>query len=93
MSFFTKMNEKLDAGWKMTDINCSKCKFSILIEPKTQHLYCPKCDLEIKEKVEIKVEKNEDSDEDEQTDKEMKEFFSKPSKSDLLSKKLSEKLL
>lgn len=49
MSFFSKMNAKLDEGYKMTNINCETCKFSLLINPPTKFLYCPKCDYETKE--------------------------------------------
>ena len=51
MNAFTKMNSKLDEGWKMTNINCNKCKFSLLLNPKDNHMYCSKCDFETKEAV------------------------------------------
>ncbi len=43
ISPFQKMSQKLDAGWKMTDANCEKCKFTILMDPSTSKGHCLKC--------------------------------------------------
>ena len=53
MSFFKNMNTKLDLGWKLTNVNCDKCKQSLLIEPSTKFLYCPKCNFQTSEAVKI----------------------------------------
>ena len=37
------MSQKLDAGWKMTDASCDKCRFTILMEPSTLKGHCMKC--------------------------------------------------
>ena len=43
MNPFQKMSQKLDAGWKMTDMTCEKCRFTILMEPSTLKGHCVKC--------------------------------------------------
>jgi uncharacterized Zn finger protein (UPF0148 family) len=55
-TFYTRMNDKLDNGWKMTTLPCDACKTNWLIEPKTKYLYCAKCDVKTKEPAEIVME-------------------------------------
>ena len=43
MNQFSRMNKKLDEGWKLTTLNCD-CKTSFLIKVETKELYCPRCD-------------------------------------------------
>ena len=46
MQALTRINAKLDVGWKMTNASCPKCQGTSLAEPKEplEKLYCPKCD-------------------------------------------------
>ena len=46
MQVLTKINAKLDIGWKMTNASCPVCNGTSLAEPKEplEQLYCPKCD-------------------------------------------------
>jgi uncharacterized Zn finger protein (UPF0148 family) len=53
------MNLKIDSGWKLTDLSCKNCKFSLLVNLETKRLYCSKCDLISNETIEIKYEGKE----------------------------------
>lgn len=46
MQLLAKMNEKLDLGWKMTNLSCPVCDGTSLAEPgqEIKDIYCPKCD-------------------------------------------------
>lgn len=46
MQVLTKMNAKLDIGWKLTNLSCPACKGTTLAEPAetVTEIYCPKCD-------------------------------------------------
>ena len=46
MQVMTRINQKLDKGWKMTNASCPNCKGTTLAQPKQplEELYCPKCD-------------------------------------------------
>lgn len=55
MSFFIKMNEMLDQGWKMTDYSCKTCRTNALIDDSKTSFFCCKCNKEI----EFQVEENE----------------------------------
>lgn len=46
MQLLTRMNAKLDIGWKMTNVSCPACNGTSLAEPGQQieEIYCPKCD-------------------------------------------------
>ena len=62
MNQFSRMNKKLDEGWKLTTLNCD-CKTSFLIKVDTKELYCPRCDKISKQQFIID---QEDDDVDEQ---------------------------
>ena len=47
MSFFIKMNEMLDQGWKMTDYSCKACRTNALIDDSKTTFFCCKCNKEI----------------------------------------------
>ncbi len=46
MQLLAKMNDKLNIGWKLTNVSCPTCKGTSLAEPKDgiAEIYCPKCD-------------------------------------------------
>lgn len=46
MQLLSRMNAKLDIGWKMTNVSCPSCKGTSLAEPgeEIKDIYCPKCD-------------------------------------------------
>lgn len=56
MSIFIKMNAKLDSGWKMTNMSCEECRFSLLTNLDSKEIYCPKCDDIKEDKFEYKKE-------------------------------------
>ena len=49
MDFFTKLNEKLDLGWKLADCECPHCKKQALFNPETDTFHCVKCDRPLPE--------------------------------------------
>ena len=46
MDYFTKLNLKMDNGWKLTDKYCSKCQVAFLINPEQSTLHCANCRAE-----------------------------------------------
>merc|ERR1711935_341957 len=44
MSYFTKLNQKLDEGWVMSNMNCDECKGSMLYHLDLKTAMCSKCD-------------------------------------------------
>lgn len=46
MQLLSRMNAKLDIGWKMTNVSCPACNGTSLAEPgeEIKEIYCPKCD-------------------------------------------------
>lgn len=47
-SFFSKLNTKLDAGYKLTNSDCPICKKTILYNPADKSLFCVECNMPIK---------------------------------------------
>ena len=56
MDYYKRMNAKMDAGYKLTDMPCDGCKTNWMIHPQTRLLYCPKCDKAVDEPVQIIME-------------------------------------
>jgi uncharacterized Zn finger protein (UPF0148 family) len=48
ISVFQKISQKLDEGWKLTNVSCPICKTCIVGYPKTKEFYCVKCDMPAK---------------------------------------------
>lgn len=44
MLLLSKMNDKLDMGYKLTNFSCTYCKGVTLAKINSPSLYCPKCD-------------------------------------------------
>lgn len=61
MSFFIKMNEMLDQGWKMTDYSCKACRTNALIDDSKTTFFCCKCNKEIEFQLEEEQENQEES--------------------------------
>ena len=43
MDILTKMNEKMDQGYKVTNIYCSFCNGVTMCKQGNAEVYCPKC--------------------------------------------------
>jgi uncharacterized Zn finger protein (UPF0148 family) len=48
ISVFQKISQKLEEGWKLTNVSCPICKTSIVGHPKTKEFYCVKCEMPAK---------------------------------------------
>ena len=44
MEYFTKLNAKLDLGWKITDASCEQCKKTLVYNPTKNEFFCVMCE-------------------------------------------------
>ena len=44
MDYFTKINAKLDIGWKYSDCSCPSCQKAALYNPETKTFHCISCE-------------------------------------------------
>lgn len=104
LSIFKKISQKLDEGWKLTNVNCPICNTSIIGQLNPKQFYCVKCEMPVKieededEDVEVigsRNGSNEGKQEVNDFDNMLyaKENEAKRKKADELSKKMGEKLL
>jgi uncharacterized Zn finger protein (UPF0148 family) len=46
MEVLGRMNNKMDQGYKVTNVNCTFCNGVTMTKPGNSSFYCPKCNKE-----------------------------------------------
>jgi len=60
MNFFKIMNQKLDEGWKVTDISCTLCKGTVMVNPSLTEYFCVRCNKPVSMVQEVDESDEED---------------------------------